>query len=105
MSSRSFADRYRALAGTGRTTADPGEAALAAIDGRVDTAFVTVGIQRWGRVDFASHIVERHETPEGDDQDLLDTAAINTLSNGGTVYATSPDDAPEASGVATILRY
>lgn len=98
-------DRYRASAGTGLTTSDPAEAALAAITGKVDTAFVTIGQQRWGRVDAEAYTVETHDEPEPGDYDLLDVVGAHTLMNGGTVYAVEPDAAPDASGVIAIFRY
>ena len=97
--------RYRALAGTGLTTSDPAEAALAGSSGRIDIAFVTVGVQRWGRIDAASYTVETRDEPAPGDSDLLDLIAAHTLSNGGTVYAVDEASAPEPSGVAAVFRY
>jgi hypothetical protein len=96
---------YRSLAGTGKTTSDVAEAALAAMSGRVELALVAVGVQRWGLVDVAAHIVHLHPEPEPGDQDLLDFVAIQTLLNGGKVYALAPDEVPEPSGVAAVFRY
>jgi len=97
--------RYAELAGTGRTANDPGEAALAAIEGRTDTVFVTLGLRHWGRVDSASHSIDRHDEAEPGDQDLLDLAAVHTLVNGGKVYALPAGESPSDTGVAAILRY
>ena len=97
--------RFAQLAGTGQTTTDPGEAALAALEGRVDTVFVTLGLQRWGRVDSATHSVQQHEEPQPGDQDLLDIAAANSLVAGAKVYALPEAAAPSDSGIAAIFRY
>jgi hypothetical protein len=97
--------RYRALAGTGRTTSDPAEAALAASSGKVDTVFVTVGMQVWGHIDAEAYKVETRDQPGEDDYDLLDAVAAHTLANRGTVYAVEPSAAPEPSGVAAVFRY
>jgi hypothetical protein len=35
----------------------------------------------------------------------LDLAAVETLRNGGRVYAVPPDDMPTAKPVAAVLRY
>jgi hypothetical protein len=96
--------RYRSLAGTGLTVADPAEAALAALDGRVDTAFIDPLVERWGKVDTEAHTAEAHDEPREDDDDLLDFAAVHALNTGAAIYAVN-GVAPEPSGIAAILRY
>ena len=99
------AARYRELAGTGRTSNRVIETVSAAIDGRVDVLFVAVGVQAWGNRDEASGQILRHDTPEPGDFDLLDLAAVRTLVQGGSVYALAPEDMPDESPLAAILRY
>lgn len=77
--------RYQGLAGTGRTARDPGEAATAAWQGRVQFLFVAVDAQCWGRLDRATGHVAVHETPEPGDEELLDLTAVGTFLRGGTV--------------------
>lgn len=109
-------ERLHEMAGTGQASADLGEALLAAHDGRVDTLFVALGRQRWGRFDEAERRVETHDEPQPSSVDLLDMAAVQTVRNGGRVYALPPDDvpqlrldpepsAPSTSGIAAIFRY
>jgi len=97
--------RYRQLAGTGQTTTDVTEAALAAQHGRIDLLFVAVGVQVWGRFDMEKDRVFTYETPEPGAEDLLDFTAIQTLIKGGTVYAVSPKDVPDQKPLAAVLRY
>ncbi len=97
--------RYRQLAGTGQTTSDVSEAALAAVSGKNDTVFVTLNLRIWGRVDADAYKVEMHDSQEKGDYDLLDLIAARTLSADGTVYAVEPDSAPEPTGVAAVFRY
>jgi hypothetical protein len=97
--------RYRQQAGTGLTTNDPAQAALAAIEGRIDTVFVQLGMQHWGRIDAETHTVQRHEEAQPGDQDLLDLTAVHALVNSGTVYAVHTGEEVEQSGVAAIFRY
>jgi hypothetical protein len=99
------AARYRQLAGTGRTTSDVKEAVLAAHHGRIDVLFVAVGVQIWGGFDPEKDKVYMHEPPEPGDEDLLDLTAIQTLINGGTVYAVSPEDVPDHALLAALMRY
>jgi hypothetical protein len=46
-----------------------------------------------------------HQEAEPGDEDLLDTAAANTVMNSGTVYAVNPDEVPDDGLVAAIYRY
>jgi hypothetical protein len=99
------ADRYRQLAGTGQTTTDVKEGVLAAHHGRVETVFVPVGVQVWGQLDPDEEAVHIHPSPEPGDEDLLDLLAIQTLTKGGTVYAVAPEEVPDKTPLAAILRY
>ncbi len=73
--------------------------------GRVETLFVALGVQRWGRYDPQSGMVELHEEAKPGDEDLLDFAAIQTYLNGGTIYAVAPENMPGDSRIAAIFRY
>ena len=97
--------RYRQLAGTGQTTTDVKEAVSAAYHGRVEVLFVAVGVQVWGRCDLENDRVYVHESPQPGDEDLLDSAAIQSLTQSGTVYAVSPEEVPDRALLAAVLRY
>jgi hypothetical protein len=97
--------RYQGLAGTGRTARDPGEAATAAWQGRVQFLFVAVDAQCWGRLDRETGHVAVHETPEPGDEELLDLTAVGTFLRGGTVYAGPAAGVPGGGPLAAILRY
>jgi hypothetical protein len=99
------AARYRQLAGTGQTTADVTEAVLAAHHGRIEVLFVAVGVQVWGRFDPGKDRVDVHKSPEPGDEDLLDLSAIQTLLKGGAVFAVSPEEVPDQTLIAAVLRY
>lgn len=97
--------QYRQLAGTGQTTNDVSEAALAAVTGKVDKVFVMLDREVWGKVDGDAFKVETHATQQPGDVDLLDFTAAHTLMAGGTVYGVEEDEAPEPTGVAAVFRY
>lgn len=78
---------------------------LAAVQGRVDTLFVALDQQRWGRYDDAAHEVSVHGEQQDGDEELLEFAAVHTLSNGGTVYALDQDEVPGKAVAAAIFRY
>lgn len=77
----------------------------AAYHGRVDTLFVALGEQLWGSFDASTNTVELHQEFHPGDQDLLDFAAVQTLLNGGKVYALDPDDMPDEAPLSSIFRY
>ncbi len=99
------AARFAQLAGTGRTATDVTEAVVAAQHGRVDTLFVALGAQVWGRYDADGDVVQVHADPEPADGDLLDLAALLTLQNSGMVYAVPAEQVPGGGLLAAVLRY
>ena len=44
-----------------------------------------------------------HEQPRPGDEDLLDFAAVQSLLNGGTVYAVAADEVPGDGNLAALL--
>jgi hypothetical protein len=99
------AAQYSQLAGTGQTTVDVTEAVLAAHRGRVDVLFVALDVQVWGKFDPSTETVHVHQDPEPGDEDLLDLAAIQSILNGGTVYAVQPEQVPNHAPLAAVFRY
>lgn len=99
------ANRYRQLAHDEEASDQLEEIVLSAVQGRVDTLFVAVGTQKWGNYDVDTHSVALHEEPQNGDEDLLDFAAMQTMANGGTVYAVSADDVPSHTPIAAVFRF
>jgi Bacterial archaeo-eukaryotic release factor family 7 len=97
--------KYRQLAGTGRTSNDVFESVSAAVQGRVESLFVTVGVQVWGRPGSDGEGIVRHEAPEPGDVDLLDLIAVRALQNGAKVYAVAAADMPDGEPVAAVFRF
>jgi hypothetical protein len=102
---REEADQYRNLMGTGLTSNDLQEILRQASYGRVETLFVSAGVQRWGVFDEKTGEVTLHQRQETGDQDLLDSAALHTLIKGGTVYAVPQDQVPDQTPICAIFRY
>ncbi|NJL32808.1 MAG: hypothetical protein HC893_01815 [Chloroflexaceae bacterium] len=98
-------DRYIEAKGSNQSSSDLRTIVPAAIYGRVDTLFVTVDRQQWGKFDTTTNNMEIHAEPEDDDVDLLDEAAAHTLLNSGTVYALPLEFLPDGSTIAAIFRY
>lgn len=99
------ANQYNQLAKTERASSDIKTVILAAYRGRVGALFVALDQQKWGNCDLDTNTVELHEKASKDSEDLLDVAAVQTLMNGGTVYAVDLEDIPEEAPVAAIFRY
>jgi hypothetical protein len=91
--------------GSSQAVSELAAAVLAAAQGRVDKLFVALGVQRWGQVDLDAHQIKVHEEAQSGAEDLLDFAAVQTLHNGGTVYAVQADEMPTDLPVAALLRY
>lgn len=97
--------RYQELQTTEKTASTIDQVVPAAYFQRVDTLFVPVGEQVWGVFDPKANAVQIHAQQEAGDEDLLDLAALHTLSNGGTVYVVEPGDVSEDKAIAAVLRY
>ncbi len=103
---RRKADQYQELIGTGKASHDLRHIVPAAWQGRVDSLFVAVGVQRWGRFEASAGDVVVHESHEPGDQDLLDLAAVQTLVHAGRVYAVEPAQVPDSGDpAAAVFRY
>jgi hypothetical protein len=99
------AARYRRYAGTGCASSHLPEVVLAAAHGRVETVFVALGVQCWGRFDPETQALQLVPEAVPEAADLLDCVALHTFLNSGTVYAVPPDQVPAPAPLAAILRY
>jgi hypothetical protein len=99
------AARYRQFAGTSRASDDLRVIIPASHHGRVELLFVAVDIQTWGVFDPLTDSVTMHERWEPGDEDLLNLAALQTMRNGGTVYAAELDEIPDNAYSAALFRY
>lgn len=77
----------------------------AAHQGRVDTLFVAIDEQRWGRYDPETGQLDLHAQHQPGDIDLLNQATIYTMLNAGDVYAGPREDMPDGEPLAAILRF
>jgi len=96
---------YPELAGSGRVANGLEAVLIAAHQGRVDTVFLAAGAQKWGKFQQDDNTAEIHEQHESGDEDLFNRIATQTVLNRGTVYMVAPEDVPNRSGAAAILRY
>lgn len=102
--------RYQNVAGTGVTSEDVATVAAEAVHGRVDTLFITPSQPVWGKYDAKSATAEIHNEYKRGDDDLINLAAIKTLSQGGKVFVSSYNGLSEVSpdgqgAVKALFRY
>jgi len=97
--------QYRQSSGTGLTSNRVEEILSAAIHGRIAILFVALDTQLFGLFDAERGETHLHEKMQAGDEDLLDFAAVQTVMNGGRVYALPPDKVPDELPLAAIFRY
>lgn len=100
-------ERFEYLRGNGNGLAsdDIHEIVPAAVFGRIDTLFVQLESHQWGRYDREANEIEIHDDYAPGDEDLLDVAAIHTLTNGGAVYTLHYEDMPGEADLAATFRF
>lgn len=100
-------ERFKQLNGQGNelVSTDLETVVKAANFGRIETLFVSLGVQKWGRFNSQQNTMILDEGPGPENEDLLDFAAMHTLINSGKVYAVQPEYLPGDSKLAAILRY
>lgn len=102
-------NRYQNVAGTGVTSEDIATVAAEAVHGRIDTLFIAPGEPVWGTYDEVKAAAEVHDNYRRGDDDLVNLAAIKTISQGGTVYVSKYDGLGEVSNgsanVKALFRY
>jgi hypothetical protein len=84
---------------------DLNAAVKAAKFGQVETMFIPLNEQKWGRYDVGNNEVILHSDPGPDSEDLLDLAAAETLLNSGQVFAVPRAQLPGNGDLAAILRF
>jgi hypothetical protein len=97
--------RYKEYRVTGKALNDPEDIIPAAYYGKIETLFVALDLQRWGVFEPDTNSVYIHQEAKPEDYDLLDYAAVQTLLNGGTVYAVSLEYVPGRPPMAAIFRW
>jgi hypothetical protein len=71
----------------------------------VELLFVALGRQCWGAFSPKNGEIVIHPNKEHGDEDLLNCASIQTILNGGFVYAVDKDEVPSGSPAAALFRY
>jgi hypothetical protein len=77
----------------------------AAYYGKIESLFVPVGEHSWGWFDQERDVVHHSTQPKDGEHDLINMAAIKTLTQSGNVYALKRDEMPNEAPIAAIFRY
>lgn len=93
------------FSGSGPTLSSVAETVLAAIDGRVEVLFVPADVQHWGTADLTRRAVIEYNDRLPGAEDLLNRAAIESLSRDGRVHVVAATEVPGPGPVAAMLRY
>jgi hypothetical protein len=97
--------RFNELVHSEQATDDLQTIVPAAFQGRVDALFVAINEHSWGHYDPEKNDVVVGESDQRQSEDLLDFAALQTLANGGTVFAVDRVDMPGRTPIAAVLRF
>jgi hypothetical protein len=100
-------EKYEQLHGQGSdlATHDVKAVVKAASFGQIETLFVPLGSQKWGRYDAEKNKVYLAKEAGPENEDLFDYAASQTILNSGQVFAVPPEQMPGHEEIAAILRY
>jgi hypothetical protein len=99
------AAKYHEMLSKGLASNDIKEIIPAAHQGRVDSLFVALGVEVWGIISPENGKVQIHQEPRAGDEDLLDLAAVQTLSNSGVVFVVPAEETPDTEPLAAVFRY
>jgi hypothetical protein len=97
--------RYAQAAGTGLTSSEIHEILRSAHQGRIELLFIRRGAQMWGSYNLHNDELKPHSEAEPGDLDLLDLAAAQTLTHGGTAFLMEADETPEGADIAALYRF
>jgi hypothetical protein len=96
---------YADQAGGPRSSEELSTILVGASFGRIGRLFVAEDLEVWGRFDEQTLEVRVHETREEGDVDLLDWAAIRTVSTGGSAYVLPRQRVPGGGPMAALFRF
>jgi len=104
---RKAVEKFEQLNGQQSTLAthDLESAVKAAKFGQVETMFVPLNEQMWGRYDAENNQVILEDEAGPANEDLLDLAAAETILNSGQVFAVPRQQLPGNGDLAAILRF
>lgn len=98
-------ERFGDLSGSDKQSENLTQIVEAAYYGRVDSLFIPIGEHSWGWFDVERDVIHHSKEPKNGEHDLINMAAIKTLTQSGDVYALDKEEMPNSSSIAAIFRY
>lgn len=98
-------ERLGDLSGSDKRSDDLSSIVEGAFYGKIDSLFIPIGEHSWGHFDEENDIVHLSEQKINGEHDLINLAAIKTITQGGNVYALKKEDMPNSTFIAAIFRY
>lgn len=98
-------NKFENLTGSNKHSNSLTQIVEASYYGKVDSLFVPIGEQSWGWFDEEKDTVHHSSKRQNGEHDLINMAAIKTLSQGGNVFALNKSEMPDKTSVAAIFRY
>src|SRR5690606_18507793 len=92
---------FERLGGSDRVATKPAAVVKAAAESRVGHLFLAEGARLKGNWDKN----EMRVTKEGEGEDLLNIALLQTLAHGGEAWVIAPEHVPGGGPVAALLRF
>lgn len=96
---------YQDVAGGPRSSQEMSTIVVGACFGRIARLFVAQDVELWGRFDPQTLEVRVHDRREEGDEDLLDWAAVRTLSTDGLVHVLPRGRMPGGGTMAALFRF
>lgn len=91
---------------TGKASLNLDEIIPAAVDGKIDTLFISPDFEIYGVYNQEEREVKKRDKKDSASVALLNLAAINVLEKGGEVYLLDEENLPEEmKGVGALYRY
>jgi len=88
-------ERYKTLAGSGKTSYDLETLVYAALDGKIAQAFVEKERHIWGKLNQQERTIEVHDEKEEGDTDLVNLIACTTIEDKGKAFLITKEQQPE----------
>jgi hypothetical protein len=101
---RDAINKYGTLSNRNLTSEDIEEFLPAAYDGKIDTLFVNADAEVFGCFNSKDGSIEFVDSRDPA-FDLVETAAVQTIRHGGTVYEATRDELPKNVSMCALLRY
>ncbi len=97
--------RYADLSNTSNTLTEFKGLIRASLHSQIDTLFLDPNMEKWGTYDEEKDELVIDDGSTGENKELVEYVAVNTINNGGTVYSIDGNVMPNGENIAALLRF